>query len=99
MQIEISYQNMHSSDALDSHVRDTIGNRLERFSDRLTRVEVHVGDENGQKPGPHDKRCMLEARPAGKDPIVVEEHSDDIYKAVTEATKQMVRSLEKRLHR
>lgn len=99
MQIEISYHSMSSSDALDAHVRDTINNRLERFSDRLTRVEVHLGDENGKKPGPHDKRCMLEARPAGKDPIAVEEHADDIYKAITEAAKDMVRALEKRLHK
>lgn len=28
----------------------------------ITRIEVHFGDENGEKFGKNDKRCLLEAR-------------------------------------
>lgn len=100
MQIKISYQNFHASDALDTHVHEAIEGKLARFSDRLTRVEVHLGDTNGHnKPGPHDKRCTLEARPAGKDPIVVEDHNHDIFHCITEATAKLSRALEKKLDR
>ena len=39
--------------------------RCERFSAHITRVEVHLGDENAGKRGSDDKRCMMEARLEG----------------------------------
>ncbi len=44
---------------------------LAHFSEHITRIEVHLSDENGGKHGPNDKRCMLEARMEGKQPIAV----------------------------
>lgn len=97
MHIELSYQNLPHSDQLTDHVHDTLNTRLARFADRLTRVEVHLGDVNEHKPGPDDKRCLLEARLAGKEPLVVEEHADDPYTAINNAARTLVRALEKRL--
>ncbi|MEO0511587.1 MAG: HPF/RaiA family ribosome-associated protein [Planctomycetota bacterium] len=77
MHIEISYQNLPHSDKLNEHVHETLSKRFARFGERLTRVEVHLGDVNEHKKGPDDKRCMIEVRPAGRDPIAVEEHADD----------------------
>ncbi|MEM6266276.1 MAG: HPF/RaiA family ribosome-associated protein, partial [Pseudomonadota bacterium] len=37
--------------------------KLKRFEERLTRLEVHVSDENARKGGSNDKACMIEARP------------------------------------
>jgi len=55
--------------ALDAAVIHWIGIKaersLKRFSRRLTRVEVHLSDVNSRKFGTHDKRCLIEARPAG----------------------------------
>lgn len=50
---------------------------LSRFSDHLTRVEVHFNDENGAKQGINDKRCNIEARLEGMQPIVATTHAND----------------------
>ena len=44
---------------------------LSRFTDHITRLEVHLSDENGSKSGVNDKRCLLEVRLAGRKPIAV----------------------------
>src|SRR5882757_3036775 len=42
---------------------------VDRFADRLTRVEVHLNDVNGPKHGERDKRVTMEARVAGRAPV------------------------------
>jgi hypothetical protein len=37
----------------------------------ITRIEVHLSDENGKKEGHNDIQCILEARIEGRDPIAV----------------------------
>ncbi len=96
MHIEISYQNINHSDAVDEHVREQLADRLGRFGERLTRIEVHLGDVNGHKSGPDDKRCMIEARPARHDPLVVESHHSDLYHAISDATHKIERVLDKK---
>ena len=100
MHIEFSYANVDSSDALEQHTREQLQSAIGRFEDRLTRVEVHFGDENsGHKHGGNDKRCTLEARPRGRDPIAVEAHADDFYPAVHDAAGKLKRALASRLER
>jgi hypothetical protein len=38
---------------------------LNHVSDRITRVEVHLSDESGDRSGQHDQRCLMEARLGG----------------------------------
>ena len=47
---------------LEERIKATVETELDRFDDHLTRVEVHLNDENSNKSGPHDKRCQMEAR-------------------------------------
>lgn len=96
MHIEINYRDGKSSDALDSEIRQSLRASLDRFEDRITRLEVHLGDENAQKEGPRDKRCMIEARPKGLDPIAIEAHGEDYYMTVHDAAGKMSRALETR---
>ena len=72
MFVQISTDNQIKSDA-ESHARleERVRDRLKRFEKRLTHVELHVEDVNGQKGGDADKRVSLEARPAGHEPIAV----------------------------
>ncbi len=57
----------HGSVNLTHVVETLIEDKLDRFADRVTRVEVHLDDENGShKTGGHDKRCMIEVRMAGR---------------------------------
>lgn len=96
MHIEINYQDIKHSQAVDDHVHEQLADRLGRFGDRLTRVEVHLGDVNGGKPGPDDKRCLIEARPARHDPLVAEAHNSDLYHAISDATHKIERVLDKK---
>ncbi|MEO1007368.1 MAG: HPF/RaiA family ribosome-associated protein [Planctomycetota bacterium] len=100
MHVEISYANVESSDALERHVHEQLEAAIGRFGDKLTRVEVHLADENSsQKAGGDDKRCTLEARPRGRDPITVEARADDYYPAVRDAAGKLRRALASRLER
>tara|TARA_B110000967_G_scaffold157235_1_gene162345 strand:+ start:864 stop:1178 length:315 start_codon:yes stop_codon:yes gene_type:complete len=66
-----------------------ISEALDRFQDHITRIEVHLKDENGKKEGVNDKTCVLEVRLKGKQPIAVTSQADSIEKAVSEATDKM----------
>lgn len=71
-----------------------IKRELERFDNKITRVEVHLGDENGEKFGKNDKRCLIEVRVEGKNPIAVTTHTDTIEKSFNEAVVKIKRSLD-----
>lgn len=98
MHIEINTSNFTYSDSLESHVYESIDRTFGRYADHVTRVEIHLADLNGDmKSGPDDKRCLIEARPAGLNPLVVEDRNSDFYEAVANATDKMRTVLEKRL--
>lgn len=100
MHIQFNYANLESSDALESHVRSELDSTIGRFSDRITRIEVHLADLNGQsKSGPADKRCMLEARPVGLDPIAVDSTADSYHTAVSDASGKLRRILTTRFEK
>ena len=66
--------------------------------ERLTRVEVWVADENGEKGGPDDKRCSMEAHPRGRKPVGVRNHAADVPAAIKGAAKKLARALERELN-
>ncbi len=100
MQVLVNYSSgIDQSTTLEDHVRHQIDHSVGRFADRVTRVEVHISDENAHKHGRTDKRCTLEARPAGMKPIAVESHAADFYAAVTEAAGKLGRALIHRFER
>ncbi len=65
---------------------------LARFSDELTRVEVHLSAQTGPT-GPAVLRCVLEADPAGRSPLVVTEDATTVSTALHGALHQLVRLL------
>jgi ribosomal subunit interface protein len=97
MKIQINFGDIQRSDALVDQVEHEIHEALERFGDRITRVEVHLRDENAQKRGRSDKRCLIEARPAAKEPVAVDASDDDLYAAIKAAAHKMQRALDRRL--
>ena len=44
---------------------------LDRYGGRIRRLDVHLCDAVGHKTSHEDKRCVIEARRDGRDPIVV----------------------------
>ncbi len=87
--------NIAQPDALTQQVKATVENILGRFADQLTRVEVHLSDENSdKKSGSTDMRCLLEARIAGLKPVAVTETAATVAQAVDGAARKMRRALD-----
>jgi hypothetical protein len=80
--------------SLSTHVTAVVDEALVHHHDHITRVEVHLGDENGDKPGPGDKRCMMEARLDGRQPIAVTHHADTIESALHGAARSLAKAIE-----
>ena len=95
MQILInSDKNISMHAALSTSMEDEIHRLLDRFDSQLTRIEVFLTDENADKSGSRDKRCVMEARPNSHQPLTVTDESADIQTAVSGAAKKMQRLLE-----
>lgn len=82
-----------------ARIEAQVRQRLARFADRLTRLEVHVSDVNGRKHGADDKHCMIEARPRGSRPIGVTGRAADVDAAARVAANTMAERLERVLGR
>ncbi len=100
MQIQINTdRTIEGHEALADQIRDVVETALNRVSDHITRVEVHLSDENGDKGGANDKRCMLEARLEGRQPIAVTHQAAILEQAVDGAADKLVRLIESTLGR
>ena len=76
-------------------VRDRITERLEtRFGARLTRVEVHVRDIDGDSNRSDGVEANLEARPKNGAPIVVSGRAAEPFDAVNAALGTLVTRLD-----
>jgi ribosome-associated translation inhibitor RaiA len=87
-------KNIAGDERLDSYLSTLVENELSRFSEHITRIEIHLADENGSKKGQNDIRCTLEARIEGRQPIAVTSHANTVEKAVNEALGKLKASLE-----
>lgn len=94
MLIQVNAGEFHSTPAITAHVEKEVERALKLFRDRITRVEVHLRDDNGPKSGV-DKRCVMEARLAARQPIAVENTGTDMYEAVAGAAGKLERAVRK----
>ncbi len=91
--------NIEGGEKFVRHVETEVGRVLSRFSHQVTRVEVHLSDESGDKSGGADKRCLMEARPAGRPPVAVSHEGATLEDAWAGAAKKLLRLLESTLGR
>jgi hypothetical protein len=82
-------ENIEGRDALIAGVEAVVTATLGQFSEHLTRIEVHIRDENAGKPGPRDKRCMMEARPTHQKPVAVTHEAATVDEACAGAAKKL----------
>jgi len=91
---------VEGDEELTRQVEGVVEGALGRFSDRITRVEVHLTDQNGsQKSGDSDKRCLMEARLAGLQPIAVSAEGSSLAQALDGAADKLERTLKRTLGR
>lgn len=86
-------KNIEGTEKLESYVSETVQKSLKHFDERLTRVEIHLSDENSHKSGQRDKKCVLEARPRGLDPIAVTSQEDTVEKSLNNGLDKLKAAL------
>ena len=96
MQVQFnSDSSVMGTENVAERIEASVREKLARFEDKLTRLEIHVRDENGPKGGSNDKACTIEARPSGDKPIGVTEHADTVDAAARKAAGTLAQRLER----
>ena len=100
MQIQVNTDhNIHGGEKLAAYVKSDLATSLSRFDRWLTRVEVHLSvDAAGRV---EDKRCAIEARPAGAQPVAVTHHAatvDDAYSGAAQKLEKVLDTKHSRAH-
>jgi hypothetical protein len=90
---------VEGAETLSDHVKTIVLNTLSRFEGRIRRVDVHLSDVVSNKSSHDDKRCMMEARLEGGEPIAVTQQATSIDKAVHDTVHTLKRSIESALGR
>jgi ribosome-associated translation inhibitor RaiA len=101
MKIQVNTdRNVQGGERLKDTVRRIVGGAVDRFSDRLTRVEVHLSDDNSSaRGGADDMRCVLEARIAGANPLSVSHSAATLDQAVAGAADKLETVLQRTFDR
>ncbi len=94
MKIQVNTdKNIEGKESLNTYVQNTIAEALERFSEHITRIDVHLSDDNGGKQGAADKRCLIEVKAEGIASIAATEVEDNLHKAINGAIDKIKKSL------
>lgn len=97
MLIQLNTDNhVDGRDQVVRQVETDLERTLARFADDITRIEVHFQDANADKAGDSDKRCMLEARVKGQDPMAVSNTAATLTAAYNGARDKLVKLLSRR---
>lgn len=100
MQIQINTD--HNVDLHESSIEKmshSIESPLSRYGTHITRVEVHLSDENADKKGRADKRCLIEARFENRQPLATSDQAADLDTAVHGAVRKLISLIESTLGR
>jgi hypothetical protein len=96
MKVQVNASNdVHNKDSLESWADDYLNERLARFGQDLTSIEVQLTDENhATRGGDADKRCMMEARISGRAPVAVTAFGPDQNLAFRAAGEKLEHALD-----
>lgn len=98
MIVDIHGQGFTVTQALAEHVRRRLAFVLTRHSDRIQRVAVRVGDENGPRGGA-DKFCRIQVHLLDAPVAVIEDVGAELYAVIDRAADRVGRAVVKRLDR
>lgn len=96
----VNFGDVQHSPAVESWAEERLHARLSHLEEKLTRVEVHLRDDNSPaKKTPDDKRCVMEGRIAGRQPLAVEHSGADLYQVIDETAGKLARAVKKATER
>lgn len=98
MLIEIRSKGFSVTEALDAHARRRLYESLRHHRGRVNRISLRLSDDNGPRGG-IDKRCTIEVRVRGADPIVTQALEVDAYLSIDRASERAGRAIGRRLAR
>lgn len=90
---------VHVQGEVAERIEDNVKAALSRFAQDITRVEIHLSDENRDKGGDDDMRCLMEARINGRPPIAVTNFAGDLPRAIDGATDKLEKAVGHELER
>ena len=101
MKIQVNTDRTITGDeSLEERASEILSRILNRFSEQITRIELHLNEEKSSEHGDlMEVHCLLEVRMAGQQPVVVNDKAPAIDQAVTGAARKMVGLLESELGR
>ena len=91
--------NQRQNPQVEEFVREHLQVSFEKFADKISRIEVHLLDENGQKGGGDDKICTIDVKLSGMGLLHVRAKNDDIYSSILKAIQRADASIAKTLDR
>ena len=95
MQVQVNTGNgCEGKETLERWANDYLNEALARVKQEITRVEVQLSDENTAKGGAADKRCMMEARLNGHEPLAATHHAENQDLAFRGAAQKLIRMLD-----
>ncbi|PQO23530.1 hypothetical protein C2I36_07310 [Rhodobacteraceae bacterium WD3A24] len=98
MHIEVSTDNtIQGAEDVRRTVTEVLESKLAPLASRITRIEAHISDENADKGGAADKRCVLEARVRGREPVVVRHNDETVRSAIIEAGNKLRAALDREI--
>jgi hypothetical protein len=96
LRVQINSDNqIKASETEVAAIEGIVRARLDRFADRLTRIEIHLGDANGPADVGDDKICTIEARPKGLGPVSATDHAASVEAAVNGSLGKLTTVLER----
>ncbi len=86
--------NVVAGEELRAEIDSVVTHALAHVSEHVSRVEVHLSDEDGPGRAQGDQRCMMEARVEGRQPVAVTHHASGRHDAIDGAAEKLKRLLE-----
>ena len=86
-------KHIKSTEGLENFINEKLRGTLKHQTSHITRIEVHLSDQNADKGGSDDVQCKLEARIENRKPVTVVGQSDSKEKAINEAAVKMKSAL------
>jgi ribosome-associated translation inhibitor RaiA len=95
MQVQVNSKNtLHTGESFERWASTELHESLSRFKGDITRIEVHMSDENSDKAGLEQKRCVMEARLAHHEPLAVNHNAPNQDLAFRGASDKLKRVLD-----